>query len=422
LETGIEELDQYCPWERGRSVKALIVEDDSAKLQLVANVLRQSVSGEIEIETANDVGQAKRLLTKDQFDIAVLDISLPIMSGEDSTPLAGLELMEEVSRRPKYKKPGHIVGLTGYPAQYADSLPRFNNEMWSLIFFDRTSEEWSDQLSRKVRYIEVSLKASNIPTHRSDLCVIAALQDPELKALLNLPWDWRELSADGDATLYHEGRYVGMHGERRVIAAHAPQMGMVATAILATKMIHCFAPKYLVMIGICAGIRGVCNLGDIVCADPCWDWGSGKLIDRAGASSFLQAPSQLRLDSFIRAKLAAMCGDQALWDRVKREWSFGNSPSHGLKMHIGPLASGATVLSDMSTAGNVKDQHRQLAGIDMEAYSIFAAAAESVLPQPKAFVLKSVVDFADPEKSDNYRDYAAFTGAKALEEFAKRYI
>jgi CheY-like chemotaxis protein len=82
------------------------------KLQLVASVLRQSVSTEIEIDTANDVGQAKRLLTQTQFDIAVLDISLPKMSGEESTPLAGLELMEEVSRRPKYKKPGHIVGLT----------------------------------------------------------------------------------------------------------------------------------------------------------------------------------------------------------------------------------------------------------------------------------------------------------------------
>lgn len=403
-------------------MKALIVEDNSTKLQLVANVLRQSVSGEIEIATANDVGQAKRLLTQNQFDIAVLDISLPIMPGEDSTQLAGLELMEEISRRPKYKKPGHIVGLTAYSALYTNSLPRFNDELWSLIYFDPTSEEWSDLLSRKVRYIEVSLKASSIPTYRTDLCVIAALQDPELKALLQLRWDWRDLSIDGDATLYHEGQYDGNQGERRVIAAHAPQIGMVATAILATKMIHCFAPRYLVMVGICAGVRGVCNLGDIICPDPCWDWGSGKLIDRAGASSFLQAPSQLRLDSFIRAKLAAMCGDQELWDRVKREWTVGTAPSNGLKMHIGPFASGATVLADMSTASNVKEQHRQLAGIDMEAYSIFAAATDSVLPLPKVFVLKSVVDFADPKKSDNYRDYASFTSAKALEEFAKRYI
>lgn len=403
-------------------MKALIVEDNSTKLQLVANVLRQSVSGEIEIETANDVGQAKRLLTQTQFDIAVLDISLPTMAGEDSAPLAGLDLMEEVSRRPKYKKPGHIVGLTAYPNLFTDALPRFKDELWSLVYFDPTSELWSDQLSRKIRYIEISLKSSNIPTHRSDVCVIAALHDPELKALLRLPWEWREFSIDGDATLYHEGRYTGIQGERRVIAANAPQMGMTATAILATKMIHCFAPRYLAMVGICAGIRGICNHGDIICVDPCWDWGSGKLIDRAGASDFLHAPSQLRLDSFIRARLASMCGDQELWDRIKREWVVGNVPVNGLKMHVGPLASGAAVLSDLSTAGTIKEQHRQLAGIDMEAYSIFAAAADSILPQPKALVLKSVVDFADPEKSDDYRDYASFTSVKALEEFSKRYI
>ena len=61
-------------------------------------------------------------------------------------------------------------------------------------------------------------------------------------------------------------------------------------------------------------------------------------------------------------------------------------------------------------------------GIDMEAYSIFAAAAESILPPPKALVLKSVVDFADPDKNDEFRDYASFTSVRALQEFASRYI
>jgi nucleoside phosphorylase len=116
-----------------------------------------------------------------------------------------------------------------------------------------------------------------------------------------------------------------------------------------------------------------------------------------------------------------MSGEQELWDRVKREW-VGDAPSHSLKMHVGPLASGATVLADISTAGSIKEQHRQIAGIDMEAYSIFAAGADSVLPRPNVFVIKSVVDFADPEKSDDYREYASFTSARALEEFAKRHI
>ena len=54
----------------------------------------------------------------------------------------------------------------------------------------------------------------------------------------------------------------GSKGERRVLAAHAPQMGMTAAAILATKMIHTFSPRYLAMVGICAGIRDTCNIGD----------------------------------------------------------------------------------------------------------------------------------------------------------------
>ena len=66
----------------------------------MANVLRQAVRGVVDIEeTANDVGrQAKRLLSQVTFDVAVLDISLPIMAG--ATVLAGLDLMEEISRRP----------------------------------------------------------------------------------------------------------------------------------------------------------------------------------------------------------------------------------------------------------------------------------------------------------------------------------
>ena len=180
-------------------------------------------------------------------------------------------------------------------------------KLWSLIHFDATSDLWSDQLSRKIRYIEISLKSTSLAPHRSDLCVVAALRYPELKALLGIPWGWRELSVEGDATQYHEGHFAGKQGERRVLPPHAPQMGMTAAAILATKMIHTFSPKYLAMVGICAGIRGVCNFGDVICVDPCWEWGSGKFIEHSGASEFLQAPSQLRLDTFIRARLDCPC-------------------------------------------------------------------------------------------------------------------
>jgi len=42
--------------------------------------------------------------------------------------------------------------------------------------------------------------------------------------------------------------------------------------------------------------------------------------------------------------------------------------------------------------------------------------------QPRAFSLKSVVDFGDGGKNDQYQKYAAFTSAQALKHFRRRVI
>jgi nucleoside phosphorylase len=91
-------------------------------------------------------------------------------------------------------------------------------------------------------------------------------------------------------------------------------------------------------------------------------------------------------------------------------------------MHLGPVASGASVVADPSFLEEVKLQHRKLLGVEMEAYGVLAAAEESPLPQPKAFSIKSVCDFGDENKNDQFQHYAAFTSASALKIFVERYL
>jgi len=43
-------------------------------------------------------------------------------------------------------------------------------------------------------------------------------------------------------------------------------------------------------------------------------------------------------------------------------------------------------------------------------------------PKPKPLVIKSVCDLADENKSDDIQDYAAYTSAQVLYEFALRYL
>jgi nucleoside phosphorylase len=80
------------------------------------------------------------------------------------------------------------------------------------------------------------------------------------------------------------------------------------------------------------------------------------------------------------------------------------------------------VLADAASAAKVVEQHRQLLGIEMEAYGVYAAAEEAPMPRPKAFALKAAVDFADGQKNDQFQSFGAFVSAQGLRRFAEEYL
>jgi nucleoside phosphorylase len=86
------------------------------------------------------------------------------------------------------------------------------------------------------------------------------------------------------------------------------------------------------------------------------------------------------------------------------------------------MASGAAVLADGSTVERIKQQHRELLGIEMEAYGVFAASEEAAEPRPTVFAMKSVVDFGDATKDDRFQKYGAYTSAQTLRYFVEHYL
>ncbi len=162
-------------------------------------------------------------------------------------------------------------------------------------------------------------------------------------------------------------------------------------------------------------------MGHIIVADPVWDWGSGKIIEIDGNTSFEPEPHQLDLDIGIRNKLKIMAQDNEILSRIRSDWE-SDPPEHALSMQIGPLVSGAAVLADSNARKQIYQQHRGILGVDMETYSVFAAAQEAAIPRPNVFTMKSVVDFADYEKDDKYHHYAAYTSAQAAKYFIENYL
>jgi nucleoside phosphorylase len=187
------------------------------------------------------------------------------------------------------------------------------------------------------------------------------------------------------------------------------------------KMINSFKPKYVAMTGITAGIKGKTQHGDIVVADPAWDWGSGKWVSSDGKLTFSQAPHQLSLNTSLRSKFKLFSRNKAVMSQIKSDW-MGDAPSYELVLHVGPLASGASVLADGKTIEEIRRQHRQLLGVEMETYGLYVAAEEAPSPKPQYFSIKSVVDFGDGEKDDKFQKYAAFTSTRALKYFTEMYL
>jgi nucleoside phosphorylase len=198
-------------------------------------------------------------------------------------------------------------------------------------------------------------------------------------------------------------------------------MGMPAAAVLTMKIINNFKPNYLVMAGITAGIKGQVNLGDILVADPSWDYGSGKIKDEEGEAVFYPDPQPIRLNPDIKELLTLISNNNSLLDEIKSKWP-AEKPETSLKLHIGPVASGAAVLSHNSVIESIKKHNRKLLGVEMESYGVLYAATHCPKPRPIVIAIKSVCDFADSEKNDNYQRYAAYTSSSILYNLAMNYL
>lgn len=252
-----------------------------------------------------------------------------------------------------------------------------------------------------------------------DLVVVCALRTPELVKVLHTGTEkWTEFRPQrSDPHTYHTTNFTSSQGSTiRVIAAAPNQMGMSASAVLATKMILQFQPKVVAMVGIAAGARRSSQgFGDILAAEHTFDYGSGKTIERNGVIEFSPDPKPLPINTSVLSRLRDYESSRRFLDLIRNSWQ-ASPPNTALQMHVGPLGSGASVVDSMPAVDAVRSHWRKLVGIEMEAYGVHRACQDTVVSAPIFICLKSVCDFAD-NKNDAWQDYAAFTAANFFHLF-----
>ena len=231
----------------------------------------------------------------------------------------------------------------------------------------------------------------------------------EFQAVMNF-YNWDPLTVDGDDQIYETASFMRDGKTCSLIHVKQPEMGMTSAAATATKLIYEFRPRYLIMVGIAAGVAsdGIANqmYGDVIVPDIVWNYSVGKFVSPEEADisfgdlGFLPRSAHLAIPSEILPYI-----QQAI-----------DSPENQCHVHIGPMACGSSVVANRKVLE--KQIHAQLsttAGLDMESYAIVYAAQNATLPRPIPIIIKSVCDYADSNKTDEYQKFAAYTSC----EFAK---
>ena len=202
-------------------LRILVVEDDSDKLRRVLEALKEVNGCEANsIDNVRDGAAARRCLKDTQYDLLVLDISLPEKSDEIPAPDGGITLLEELVQRDIYCKPSHIVGLTAYSSILEQAGPRFEEDLWLVILYEPNSDAWLIQLRNKIRHILLAERSGiGIQEYEAYLCIVTALVDPELNAVLELPWNWELIERPNDPTPYYEGWFFTLQHKRSTLSS-----------------------------------------------------------------------------------------------------------------------------------------------------------------------------------------------------------
>lgn len=402
----------------------LIIEDTPEKLASIKEVINGFSETNIESTVVNDTKQALDKLSNNYYDLLLVDMYIPFEWGVgDANPNNAIELLQQLSEDEDLIFPLSILAITKKEDLAEEYKIKLEQLTVTLLHYKENSDSWKPQLKNRLKsMLQAKKSLYNKQEYDYDVAIINALQEPEhaqLKKVFGCDWNSVLYPLDGFNN-YYEGFLVNKDDKKvRCIITYANQMASIASSALTTKIIYNFRPKYLFMTGIAAGVSpDSMNYGDILIASEVFDGASGKIKtdNNTGETVFEPDVRQKTVDSEFINIVTRLKSDRTLLNKIYDNYPTKiGKPTSQLAIHLGPMASVPAVLSCKQEIDKIITHGRKLKGIEMEAYGMFYAACSAIKPLPQIVAsLKSVSDFADTKKTDNYQEYASYTSAALL--------
>lgn len=250
----------------------LIIDDTPEKISTLRDLIKESGINTEPI-IAHDFREAMAKMGETLFDLVILDLNIPKNWGEDSNPENAITLMKLIHHDEDLFCPMSLIGLTRLEdiEKYQNSFDKFSLQ---LLKYEVNNDSWKTPLKNKIRFLikHKEKMEKNRRKYIFDVAIINALQEPEnsqVQKVFSDKWEIVDMEDDRTNTYYKatiknkEGRDIS------VITTCMTQMAGVSAATLTTKVIYNFAPRYLFMTGIAAGVdSNDVSYGDIlICSE-----------------------------------------------------------------------------------------------------------------------------------------------------------
>lgn len=376
-------------------MKVLIVEDDIYKAKEIEDVILSCCdAGQCEIRSVVSVNDALLALGSTSFDLIVADLVLPQMAGLHDTQDATPQWCEYIEHHGSAHTSSWII-MTGFADIAVVSRQSFARHGVAVVEYDDTGI-WKRVLSTRVRERFV-----NPPL---DFVIICALEK-ERSALQHAnPAKLGDLSTVAGL----DCRDVDI-GSLKGVAVTLTEPGLVSAAIATVKASEIFKPRAIAMCGICGGVDGESELGDLIVPDVSWNYQTGKIVAGKLRPELMQIP----LPPLAKTRLQQLANDDV--SSRLRDGLFNSELKHR-KILTPPMVSGSQVVADKSVVESIATQSRKVGALDMEVAAVFSAAHDFFNGGGIFFAAKSVVDMADEDKDDRYHEYGCILSARFVVE------
>ena len=395
-------------------MRVLIVDDDPNKLSVVKSFLVEQGVVADDILTAEHAAGARILLEQMPVDVLLIDVLLPVRNGAVPRGEDSIELLRQIVDDGTTRAPRYIVAMTASVDAQSEFDDDFKSLVTQVLHVTPGEGAWRESLKALLQLFRRVQAAEG--TNDYDVCVLNALRAPELEAVLaSWPMNLGAEKLLRKNILCRTGTLTLDGAVRRVACAHLSQMGPIASAHAATALLAEFRPRILLMTGICGGFADQVELGDVLVAEKSWDWQAGKWTEAgtlAAASDQRGAAAELVAEA--RAAEAAVA--------VLHGTYQGTKPSDVPKLVVGPMVTGSSVVASRDIQKVFREQHRKMAGVDMECYGMYYAAESHAGAPVLTICIKAVSDLADRAKSDDFQKYCSHMSAGVSLEMLRRYF